>query len=306
VNTPYHIRYVKRADIDISRWDQCIEESYNGLIYAYSFYLDHMSRHWDALLLNDYEAVMPITWNRKWGISYLYQPAFTQRLGIFSRQAPDAGLIELFAHEIKKRFYFTEIFLHEASPFPGSEKRANYVLSLQPAYQTIRGEYKDRMNRGLRTAAKNDMLCRDTVDYGEIIAAFRSQYGSRIPQIGNRDYQSFMQLCETAKSKGMLLGKKVSTADGKPLAWGVFLKDKKRIYNIMPITTALGRTREAGRFLMDQLIREFANHPLLLDFEGSDIPGVATFYQEFGAVNQPYFFFRYNQLPFPMRFLKKK
>ena len=32
---------------------------------------------WDALVLDDYAAVMPLTWRRKYGTRYLYQPAFT-------------------------------------------------------------------------------------------------------------------------------------------------------------------------------------------------------------------------------------
>ena len=48
----------------------------NGLIYAYSFYLDTMAKHWDAFILNDYEAVMPLTWNKKYGITYYYTSPF--------------------------------------------------------------------------------------------------------------------------------------------------------------------------------------------------------------------------------------
>ena len=65
------IRYLTRREIDTTKWDHCIDTAGNGLIYAYSFYLDHMARNWDALVLNDYEAVMPLTWNSKFGIRYL-------------------------------------------------------------------------------------------------------------------------------------------------------------------------------------------------------------------------------------------
>ncbi len=42
-----------------------------------------MAKQWDALVWNDYEAVMPLTWNRKYGIAYLYQPFLTAQLGVF-------------------------------------------------------------------------------------------------------------------------------------------------------------------------------------------------------------------------------
>jgi len=61
------IQYLTNHEIDKVKWDECINSASNGLIYAYSFYLDHMSKHWDALVLGDYNAVMPLTWNKKYG-----------------------------------------------------------------------------------------------------------------------------------------------------------------------------------------------------------------------------------------------
>src|ERR1700722_19967131 len=78
-----HIRYIQQPEIDKIKWDHCIGNAGNGLIYGYSCYLDQMAKNWDALVLNDYEAVMPLTWNKKYGIHYLYQPAFTASLGVF-------------------------------------------------------------------------------------------------------------------------------------------------------------------------------------------------------------------------------
>ena len=54
------IQYLLHYEIDKSKWDKCINGADNGLIYGYSFYLDHMAKHWDALVLNDYEAIMPL------------------------------------------------------------------------------------------------------------------------------------------------------------------------------------------------------------------------------------------------------
>ena len=75
--------YVENKNIDKVKWDRCIETAGNGLIYANSFYLDAMAKHWDAIVLNDYEAVMPLTWNKKYGIYYLYQPFLCASLGVF-------------------------------------------------------------------------------------------------------------------------------------------------------------------------------------------------------------------------------
>ena len=77
--------YKQRKEIDEAKWDKCISKASNGLIYAYSYYLDGMADNWDALVLNDYEVVMPLPWRKKFGFYYLYQPAFTAQLGLFGR-----------------------------------------------------------------------------------------------------------------------------------------------------------------------------------------------------------------------------
>jgi hypothetical protein len=71
------IRYLQRDQIDTVQWDNCIGNAPNGLIYGHSFYLDRMAVNWDALVLNDYEAVMPLPWKKKWGIYYLAHPPLT-------------------------------------------------------------------------------------------------------------------------------------------------------------------------------------------------------------------------------------
>ena len=80
------IKCVTYQQIDKQKWDGCIDKAVNGLVYAYSFYLDEIADNWDALILNDYEAVMPLTWRKKYGIHYLYQPFFCASLGIFTEQ----------------------------------------------------------------------------------------------------------------------------------------------------------------------------------------------------------------------------
>src|SRR5436305_8276918 len=81
----FDIRYLEREQIDIDKWDRCIADAPNGLIYARSFYLNAMAENWTALVAGDYEYVMPLTWKSKAGFKYLYQPYFTKTLGVFGK-----------------------------------------------------------------------------------------------------------------------------------------------------------------------------------------------------------------------------
>jgi hypothetical protein len=51
MTTGNQIKYLQHKEIDKAKWDACITNAPNGLIYGYSFYLDCMAKHWDALVL---------------------------------------------------------------------------------------------------------------------------------------------------------------------------------------------------------------------------------------------------------------
>src|SRR6266516_1681416 len=95
----YNIQYIPKKKIDKEKWDRCITNASNGLIYGYSFYLDLMAKNWDGLMLDDYKAVMPLTWNRKYSIDYLYQPFVCAQLGLFGKNLSN-DLLENFFEAI--------------------------------------------------------------------------------------------------------------------------------------------------------------------------------------------------------------
>ena len=79
------IKYILREHIDEDKYNECITISKQSLIYGYSWYLDIVCDQWDALILDDYVAVMPIPWRKKYGITYVYPPLWLLQLGIFSK-----------------------------------------------------------------------------------------------------------------------------------------------------------------------------------------------------------------------------
>ena len=68
------IRKVSRKKLEVEKYDACIANSIQANVYGYSWYLDVVADNWDVLVLNDYEAVMPIPWRRKFFIKYVYTP----------------------------------------------------------------------------------------------------------------------------------------------------------------------------------------------------------------------------------------
>ncbi|MDA9093212.1 hypothetical protein N9J92_05085, partial [Polaribacter sp.] len=67
------IHIIERKDLDVDKYDACIADSVQSRIYAFSWYLDVVTDNWDILILNDYEAVMPLPWKQKYFLKYITQ-----------------------------------------------------------------------------------------------------------------------------------------------------------------------------------------------------------------------------------------
>jgi len=310
MSTDLHIRRCKRQEIDASRWDECIANSANRLIYASTAYLDAMTDlQWDGLVAGDYEAVMPLTWRRKWGITYLCQPAFTQQTGIFSPSSIAAGTIGAFLRTAIQYYRFSEIYLNYGNPYPSLRTHENLVLPLHDTYPVLQSRYKKDLQRNLRLAHAAGLTYTTNLDLDTAINAYRSQYADRHPAIRNADYNRFHKLCRSLRTAGTsdtpaTLILRAAVKDTQLCATALLIRDASRLYLLQSTTPPAGRKLEANHYLIDQLVREFAGTGLTLDFEGSDLPGIAYFYANFGALSQPYFFHRHNRLPWPWRLLK--
>src|SRR6187455_1098564 len=140
MTTGDQIKYLQHKEIDKAKWDACITNSPNGLIYGYSFYLDCMARHWDALVLGDYEAVMPLTWNKKYGFYYIYQPFLSASLGVFGNHL-NGDILESFLLAIPRRFRLWEFSLNHGNLFSVKgfdlHERVNFILPLHKRYEQL-------------------------------------------------------------------------------------------------------------------------------------------------------------------------
>jgi hypothetical protein len=321
---PDDIRYLTRPEIDPEKWDQCLLACPNRLIYGNSYWLDQLTGgQWDALLLGDYHALMPLPWRKKWGWRYLYQPAFTQQLGVFvpgdsslvlpGSQPLPPNLIRAFLSAARRHFRFAEIFLNYAnglsSPSPdltyNLEVRRNFVLPLDQPYQELAAQYKKSLIASLKLASRYQLDYTDDLDISTALSTYQQGYGARTPHVDTADYRNLGALCTRLKREGRLLVRAIKDDKDKVLATAIMPKDDHRIYLLLTTSNEEGRQKAAGHFLLDNLFREWAGHPLLLDFEGSELPGVSFFYSNFGGHDQPYYFYRYNDLPWPLRLFKK-
>ncbi|HLO81859.1 MAG TPA: hypothetical protein VK166_12915 [Chitinophagaceae bacterium] len=294
------IEFRTREQIDDGFWNELIERSSNGLIYARTGFLDLLSPNWSALVLNHYEAVMPLTSRKKYGISYLYQPPFLQQLGVFGKA--DENTVGQFITAAKTKYRFAEIHLNYNNPNHSMDARQNFILSLNSSYDTLASGFSTPHIKNLKRAGNAGLRYIAGNSFKENIRLNYELYGNRIRSVKRSDYDVLTELALREPTHFLL---REVLKDDELLASSVCFYDGRRIYFIMSSVTEAGKKNQANHFLVDGLIREFAGQKIILDFEGSDMPGVADFYQGFGAINQPYYFLKWNHLPWPYKWIKK-
>lgn len=300
-------RLIKRKDIDLSKWDDRIFRSDNGLIYAYSIYLDQMSKNWEALVWGDYEMVMPLTCNQKWGIHYLYQPPFTASLGIFGNGL-NPQTITAFINAIPAKYKFAEIDLNYGnilSPLPNGFKiRMNYILPLEKSYEELRSSFRENVLRNCKKAEQAGCKYVENIDETAVLE-LAMQYSIPGSKLSIDSKNNFLQLIARLKSKGMAEVNGVYSAGGELLASAVYFFSHNRAYYILVGNHPNGKTIGASHWLIDRFIASHSENKLTLDFEGSDIRNLAFFYEGFGAKEELYPAFRMNRLPWWLAWLKK-
>ena len=284
------IKYLQHKEIDEQKWDACIDHAPNGLIYSYSFYLDNMAKNWDALVIGDYEAVMPLTWNKKYGFPYLYQPAFTASLGVFGENLTEI-VVDKFIKAIPPKFKLVEISLNSGNIFsvapPSWIRRVNYILPLHRSYDELYKAYRDNHKRNITKALQLGCHVSKEVSVDEIMKLNEEQL-KHIDGTKPEDYSNFKKLYEFLKGKRQAKTYAIVDPKNKILASAVFFFSHNRAYYILVGNHLDGKTIGASHALIDAFIKDHANQNLILDFEGSDIRNLALFYEGFGAKSEIY------------------
>ncbi|MBC7887028.1 MAG: GNAT family N-acetyltransferase [Ferruginibacter sp.] len=300
------IRYVTKGGIDKIKWDACIDKAENGLIYGYSGYLDMMANYWDALILNDYEVVMPLTWNKKYGIYYLYQPFFTACLGLFGNNIT-ADLVNDFLHAIPAKFKYWDFSLNYANRFHLKNfelyDRVNYVLALNESYEKLYAGFRLNLKRNLKKAEQLNCIVHKNIDIDEVIALAKDQ-AKKFSPAKKEDYGRFKNLYNQLYSRQKAITYGVYLLPGQLVASCVLFFSHSRAYYILVGNHPDGKTIGASHTLINTFIKEHAGQDLLLDFEGSDIRSLAFFYSSFGAITEMYVGIKLNKLPSILQLLK--
>lgn len=295
------IVYLDNSSIDRIKWDECVNNAYNGNIYACSWYLDIVCDNWSALLTKDYSYVFPLTWRKKANIRYLYQPPFAQQLGVFSRNIVSKDILDAFLNAIPEDFKLVEINLNKFNKeIPDNFSKlenATYELDLISTYDEIKKDYSENTSRNIKKALKNDIFLTKDVMPETMISIFKNNRGRAIETLKNNEYNVLLKLISYCKINNC--GETWGAYNNNELcAAAFFIEFKGKAIFLFSALSDEGRRLSAMFLIVDNFIKINAGKPLVLDFEGSNNEKIAHFYKGFGSKKYSYIHINSNKLPY--------
>jgi len=198
------IELLNREDIDIKKWNNSIATAHNGLIYAYSWYLDITAdKNWKALVSANYEHVMPISVNKKFSFSYIYQPFFTQQSGIFSKNNIDTKTIIAFKLIIENKYKYINTNFNFANTFPEYKEisqKTNYILSLSSEYETLKKAFSKNHMRNINKSYKNGLSIISDISIDDIILFKKQNLKNNLSERNLNTLRSILKYCSSTKA----------------------------------------------------------------------------------------------------------
>jgi hypothetical protein len=279
--------YLRNREIDKKKWDESVNNSVNGLIYAQSWYLDIVVPQWEALIENDYETLMPLPAKQKYGIPYLIQPRYVQQLGIFSVRTVTEEVVMSFIKRIPRKFIWSDFNLNSQNPVSHSRMcvRDNYELSLINNYHEIYNGYHENTRRNLKKALQSSLFVRAENEIHNFLSAYLLNAKIKPDELTLKQLAGIMEYAMSVCCGEIVI---VNGVQGNVLAGAFFLKAMGRIIYLTSFNTEEGQKNAAMFPVIDFIVKKYAQQLLILDFEGSMIPGIARFFAGFGAAKVTY------------------
>lgn len=280
------IRFLSRQELDVVAYDACISKSQQSRIYAYSWYLDVVSDDWGVLVEDNYKAVMPIPYMK--ALKYLnrkkiIQPFLCQQLGIFTEENSEGIESSFFKKflSLNPKYYCFNSF----NRVHGLQMKPNFELDLNKEYENLwRNFRKDRKHR-IKQALKSNLHLKEVSQLKPLISIAKKNYEVR--EYNDKFFKTFENLIQQTYKRGK--GRLYVIQKGETiLGFSFFVIDSTRMYYLFSAFTEEGKKSQAPSFLINQIIENNCNQNCILDFEGSSIVGIASFFKSFGATEVPY------------------
>lgn len=297
------IKRIKHKNIDFFKWDKTVLSSQIPVVFAQTFYLNATCPNWDALVIDDYESIFPLTYKNKFGLTYLPQPPFTSQLGVYGKV--NLEIEQLFFDYIIKHFQLIDLELNSTNNIQSTfiTPKNTYTINYKLGYN-----FNQNSKRNIAKAIEHGFVV-EAVNENDILMLSQkwiNPFLSKEVGLSLSTISLLDDLLINAKKEHALFTFKVMDGQNTIKALAHFISNGR--YALYLKGTNFDKSDNSGsmHLLMKHAIEFFSDKATIFDFGGGSKQGLANFYMGFGGQVTTYSFLQVNRLPWLIKILKNK
>lgn len=277
------IKKIKRKDLNLEMYSNAINRSLNYRVYAEYWFLDLVTdKKWECLIYGEYQVVMPIPLQYKFGFKFVLQPNYCQQLGVFYNVEIDEKLFRIFEKELHRYRVRAYSFNEENTERfkPEGAIRNNYLLNLNRPFEEIFSDFRKDRKKDFRLNSSLGLKIEEKAEVDFFIETFQNEY----PDLKNKlDFEKLKFIVQTLIGKGKYRPFTLYNSLNQPIATLLLLKSGNRLIIHFSVRAKENLPKGATAYMRGLIIKQLSEKSFILDFEGSMIQGVALFNESFGA-----------------------
>lgn len=277
------IKRIKYQDINFEKYNACIENSVQKNFYCQKEMLDFLSKNWEILVYNDYEAVMPIPFVVKMWQKFVDMPLFCQQLGIFS-DIDSVHINQLFLTYFKKKYSIVnyQFNFHNLFETPLESKKNYFIPDQEYAFLRRKKYFKGRKST-VKTAQYLEF--REVSADPQIILFIKNNFKGLEKE---SDMDFFMRYLLFLNDKSQL--KMFGSYYEENLTNVAVLIDYGNCFSLLGLLNNEElKSHNGASFLIDRIL-ELNIETKAFNFMGGSIRGIEVFFKSFGSDLQEYHF----------------
>ncbi len=295
---------VSRVDLDVQKWNEFVQNSPQGSVYNYTWFLDIVCNNWCAIVVkneDEWVAIFPINQNRKFGLEYALQPMLTQFMGVMlSSEVNSPGrmfesektILKSLISKIPEKYKVFDFNFHPNNTYVLPFYWAGYNLTTKYTYwlkvsqdsENLKSRFSKSIKQDLKHAVKENLQYSESENIDELssfLVAKNLRSASEVIVLKKL-------WSEIIKPKLGFIAQ-VKDDEGKTSCAAAILKDGDKFVYFL-CSSASESKKGANSFIILSVIEKIAQMKGVnyFDFEGSMIESIEHYFRGFSPEQKAY------------------
>ncbi|MEA3451086.1 MAG: hypothetical protein U9Q83_04200, partial [Bacteroidota bacterium] len=153
----------------------------------------------------------------------------------------------------------------------------NFELNLNKSYDELWQNFSKKHQASIKKSRKNNLQLSTDLKIEELIELKKEYLPNNLNQ---KNFEILKLICKKNPQKAKIYG---ARKNGELLTASLYFHQDNKIYFLASVSSKNGRKYGSAFFLKDKFVEHFSNNNYILDFEGSNIPGVSHFFKGWNA-----------------------